>query len=60
MRVSTSRTDLQIVLWVPVGVEDDAGVCCCEVYAETTSAGTQEEHKAVGVRLTKAIDSSLA
>lgn len=38
---------LQVVLGVPVGVKDDAGVCSCEVDSQSTSSCTQKENKAV-------------
>lgn len=50
---------LQVVLWVPVRVKDDAGVCCCEVDPQATSSRTQKENKAFRVGLTEAVDSCL-
>lgn len=50
---------LQVVLWVPVRVKDDTGVCSCEVDPQATSSGAQEENEAFRVRLTKAVDSCL-
>lgn len=44
---SAADSYLQVVLWVPVRVEDDAGVCCCEVDSQPTGSRTQKENKAV-------------
>lgn len=50
---------LQVVLGVPVGIKDDAGVCSCEVDSQATSSCAQKENKAVWVGLTEAVDGSL-
>lgn len=50
---------LQVVLWVPVRVKDNAGVCCCEVDSQATSSCAQEENEAVRVGLTEAVDGGL-
>lgn len=51
---------LQVILRVPVRVEDDAGVCSCEVDPQASSSRTQEENKAVRVGLTEAVDGGLS
>lgn len=51
---------LQVILGVPVGVEDDAGVGSCEVDAQPTCPCAQEKHKAIRVGLAEAVDGSLA
>lgn len=51
---------LQVVLWVPVGVKDDACVCSCEVDAQTTSSGAQKENKSLRVWFAKTVDGCLA
>lgn len=51
---------LQVVLWVPVRVKDDACVCCCKIDTQTTSSGTQEENKALRVGFTKTVYGRLA
>lgn len=50
---------LQVVLWVPVRVKDDAGVCCCEVDSQASSSCAQEENETVWVRLAEAVDGGL-
>lgn len=52
-------THLQVVLWVPVWVEDDAGVGRRQVDAQASGSGAQQENKAVRVRLTEPVDGSL-
>ncbi len=42
-----SITDLQVILWIPVRVVDDNRISSCQVYTQTTSSGTQQEHKSV-------------
>ena len=50
---------LQVVLRVPVRVEDDAGVGGGEVDAQATGPRTQQEDEAVRVGLTEAVDGRL-
>lgn len=50
---------LQVVLRVPVGVEDDAGVCRSQVDAESSGSCAQQEDKAVRVRSGEAVDGCL-
>lgn len=50
---------LQVVLWVPVRVKDDAGVSCREVDPQATSPGTQEENEAFRVGFAEAVDGCL-
>lgn len=50
---------LQVVLWVPVRVKDDAGVGCCKVDPKATSSGTQKENEAFRFGLTKSVNSCL-
>lgn len=54
------KLDLQVVLRVPVGVEDDAGVGGGEVDAQASGAGAQQEDEAVRVWLAEAVDGRLA
>lgn len=54
------RSDLQVVLGVPVRVEDDACVGGCEVDAQPSGPGTQQEDEAVRVRLAEAVNGGLA
>lgn len=51
---------LQVVLWVPVRIKDDAGVGSSEVDAQPARPRAQEKDEAVGVRLAEAVDGSLA
>ena len=53
------RVYLQVVLGVPVGVEDDAGVRGGEVDSQPPRPRAQQEHKAVRVGPGEAIDGSL-
>lgn len=50
---------LQVVLRVPVGVEDDAGICCRQVNAESSSSRTQQEDKTVRVWSREPVDGCL-
>lgn len=59
VRVWLAVSHLQVILWVPVRVKDDAGVCCCKVDPQATSSGTQKENETLRVGLTKAVDSCL-
>ena len=54
-----AEPDLQVVLGVPVGVEDDAGVGGGEVDAQPAGAGAEQEDEAVRVRLAEAVDGGL-
>lgn len=51
---------LEVVLGVPVRVEDDAGVSSCQVDAQPTCPCAQQEDKAIRVGLAEAVDGSLA
>lgn len=53
-------THLQVILRVPVRVEDDTGVGRSQVDSESSGTSTQKEDKAVRVRARKPINSSLA
>ncbi len=53
------RVHLQVVLRVPVWVEYDTDVGGGEVDAQTSCSCTEEEHEAVRVHFTEAIDGSL-
>lgn len=53
------RVHLQVILRVPVWVEYDTGVGGGEVDAQTSCSCTEEEHEAVRVHFTEAIDGSL-
>jgi len=50
---------LQVVLRVPVRVEDDAGVCRREVDAQAAGPRAQKENEALRVGLTEAVDGRL-
>ena len=54
------RPYLQVVLRVPVRVEDDAGVGGGEVDAQAPGARAQQEDEAVRVGLTEAVDGRLS
>ena len=54
-----SKSYLQVVLGVPVRVEDDAGVGGREVDAQPARPRAQQEHEAVRVRLAEAVDGGL-
>lgn len=44
--VSSSRVSLcylYVVVWVPVGIEDDDGVCCGQVNAQASRSGGEQE-----------------
>lgn len=51
---------LQVVLWVPVRIEDDAGVGSSQVDAQPACPCAQEKDKAIRVGLAEAVDGSLA
>lgn len=51
---------LQVILWVPVGIKDDAGVGSGQVDAQPTCPCAQEKDKAIRVGLAEAVDGSLA
>ena len=40
---------LEIVLGIPVRVEDDYCVCCSEIDSETSSSSTEKEDEAVRI-----------
>lgn len=50
---------LQVVLGVPVRVEDDAGVCRRQVDPQPTGSGAQQENEAVRVGLAEPVDGRL-
>lgn len=50
---------LQVVLRVPVGIKDDAGVCGRQVDAETAGSRAQQEDESVRVWSGEAVDGSL-
>lgn len=50
---------LQVVLGVPVGVKDDAGICSCQVDSKTSCSGAQQKHKAVRVGFAEPVDGGL-
>lgn len=50
---------LQVILRVPVRVEDDAGVCSRQVDPQTSCSGAQQEHEAVRVGFAEPVDGSL-
>lgn len=51
---------LQVILWVPVGVEDDTGVSSGQVDAQPACPRAQEKDKAIRVGFAEAVDGSLA
>lgn len=51
---------LQVILGVPVGIEDDAGVSSSQVDAQPACPCAQEKDKAIRVGLAEAVDGSLA
>ena len=42
---------LEILLRVPVAIEQDDSVCCCEINAEAAGPGTKEEDLVIFVRI---------
>jgi len=34
---------LNVIMWIPVGIIDDDGVCSCQIDAKTTSTRRQQE-----------------
>lgn len=50
---------LQVVLRVPVGVKDDAGICCSQIDAKSSGSRAQQEDKAVRVWSGKPVDGGL-
>lgn len=57
--ISWRKGYLEVVLWVPVRVEDDAGVSSRQVDAQAARPRAQQEDKAVRVRLAEAVDGRL-
>lgn len=51
---------LQVVLGVPVWVEDNAGICCRQVDAQSSSSRTQQEDESIRVWSGKAVDGCLS
>lgn len=45
----TTSLSLQIILRIPVGVEDDATVCSCKIYTQSTRTSTQKEDEPIWV-----------
>lgn len=51
---------LQIILGVPVRVEDDAGICSRQVDSQTSCSGAQQKNEAVGVGFAEPVNGSLS
>lgn len=51
---------LEVVLWVPVRIKDDAGVSSGQVDAQPACPRAQEKDEAIRVRLAEAVNGSLA
>lgn len=51
---------LQVILRIPVRIENYAGISSCEVDAQTSRPGAEKEHKTIRIRLAKAVDGGLS
>lgn len=50
---------LHVILGIPVAVEDDHGVSSSEIDADSSSAGGEQKHKAIGI-FVETVDTLLA
>lgn len=57
--ISQLSAHLQVILGVPVRVEDDAGICSRQVDSQTSSSGAQQENEAVRVWLAESVNGRL-
>lgn len=50
---------LEVILGIPVRVKDNAGICCSQVDAESSSSRAQQEDKTIRVWSREAVDGCL-